>query len=527
MKAKVLLVDDEKLERVLIRKGYDWEGNGFEIVGEAGSGEEALEFFERKQPDIVLTDINMPYMDGLALTEKIKEHSPKCRVIIITGYREFEYARKALKLGVKDFILKPVNIHDMATLVESIKEEMQQEEGYHQEYTKLKETVLMNQDVVQESFLQRLVENHIEEKEALPKIQLYSFEPLLEQCICVNIKPRICQTCSEAGTLSFSKKILELIQQNNYPCMIGFVHYLCNIILYFYGDGAGQSHKLAEEIKEQINRKLGMEADIGISQENKGFAGISRAYRQAEKAISASVIRGKNVCITYDEYAKIKKENPGNTEIDWQDFTFNVENCMEQNVEENINDFTNAMKRAGAANKDYLKLMAMNMLSKASTVLSKHGKSLGQLIGEDTLYEQVSKIETVEEMNLCLKNIIKKILEFSDEKRTKKSNKMINQTLEYINSHLCEPTLTLKTVAGQVYVNESYLSRVFKQELGESFIEYITRKRIEYSIVLLNTTDLKVYEIAEKVGFTDSHYFSICFKKQVGVTIKEYKKPKY
>jgi two-component system response regulator YesN len=311
-----LLVDDEKLERVLIRKGYDWKANGFEIIGEASSGEEALEFFKRKEPDIVITDINMPYMDGLALTEKIREQSSKCRVIIVTGYREFEYARRALQLGVNDFILKPVNINDVATLVEGIKEELSQEEGHSKEYSKLKETAKENQDIVMESFLQRLVENHIDEEEAIHKLQMYSFDSLLEQCICINIKPYLKQTTKELGTLSFSKQIRTLIEKSKYRYVVSFVHYLCNIIIYLKEDDIEQATKIAKQIKDQINQEWNIDVDIGISQINQGFTGISRAYRQAEKAISASIILGRNSCITYDEYAQIKMQNQGNTEID-------------------------------------------------------------------------------------------------------------------------------------------------------------------------------------------------------------------
>lgn len=527
MKTKVLLVDDEKLERVLIRKGYDWEAKGFEIIGEASNGEEALQFLSNKKPDIIITDINMPYMDGLALTERIKEQCPKCRVIIITGYREFEYARRAVKLGVEDFILKPVNISEIAGLVETMKEELEKEADYSQEYSKLKETALQNLDIIKESFLQRLVENHIEEEEATHKIQMYSYEPLLQQCICINIKPYIETDNSDVGSLTLSKKILERIIHNNYSNMVAFVHYLCNIIIYFYGHNLERVADIASQIKKQLNNEFNMDADIGISNECHGFKGISKAYTQTEKAISASVIIGRNSCISYKEYSDIKKKNQNYAEIDWSDFIFHVENCFADQVEEDINDYTESMKLAGIINSDYLKLMAMHMLSKASSVLTKYGKTLGQLIGEEILYKEVSSIKTVEEMNLCLKKLIKSILIFSDSKRTKKSNKLIDLALAYINEHLCESSLTLKTVAKHVYANESYLSRVFKKELEESLIEYITRKRIEYSIELLNTTDLKVYEIAEKIGFGDSHYFSLCFKKQVGVTIKEYKKPKF
>lgn len=256
-----------------------------------------------------------------------------------------------------------------------------------------------------------------------------------------------------------------------------------------------------------------------------GFSGISRAYRQAEKAISAGVILGTNTVISYHDYEKIKKGHKGTIDINWKDFIFQIENCIEEPVLRYIDEYTDKIKDAGITDNGYLKLMAMNMLSKASVVLTKHGTSLGQLMGEDTLYNEVSRIETVGEMNRCIKGLIKEILLFSDTFRNKKRNKLIDEALLYIEKELYSPDLSLKTVASQIFVNESYLSRVFKLEVGESLIEYITRKRIERSIVLLNTTNLKAYEIAEQIGICDPHYFSICFKKHTGVTVKEYKKP--
>ncbi len=126
-------------------------------------------------------------------------------------------------------------------------------------------------------------------------------------------------------------------------------------------------------------------------------------------------------------------------------------------------------------------------------------------------------------MKQYLKESIGVILNYHNTIRSKKS-KLIDQVVTYLEEHLYEQNLTLKRIAKDVYVNESYLSRIFKKEMGESLIEYITRKRIEESKRLLDTTDLKVYEIAERVGISDPHYFSICFKKQVGVMVKEYKK---
>jgi two-component system response regulator YesN len=527
MKTKVLFVDDEKLERILISKGYDWEANGFEIVGEACCGEEALEFFERKEPNIVFTDINMPYMDGLELAEKIKERSDKCRIVIITGYREFEYAQRAVKLGVKDFVLKPVNLNDLAETAKKIKEELDHEEGHEQEYNKLKETVSQNHDIVMESFLQRLVEGRVDENEAMVKIKMFSLEKMLDNCVCVSVKPDFGKGYTDETAFALSKSILELIKNNKSKDCISFVHYLGNVIVYLFTNDIAEAYSYAYNLKSQINQQLETSVCIGISRLQKDFAGISVAYDQTKKAIDASVILGRNSCITYDRYEEIKNSEHESIEIDWNDFVFNIEGCFKDKVLININEYTELTKKTGVIESGFIKLMTMNFLSKASSILTKHGISLERLIGEEKLYKGISHIETADEMADFLINMTEYIMKFSDSVRSKKGNKIITQAIEYINAHIFEPKLTLKEVAENVFVNESYLSRIFKQETGEGLIEYITRKRIEESLVLLNTTDLKAYEIAERVGFSEPHYFSICFKKAVGVTIKEYKRSKF
>gem|GEM_PF-292158 len=551
MKIKVLLVDDEKLERVLIRKGYAWEENGFEIIGEASDGEEALEVLSITTPDIIVTDINMPYMDGLKLTEEIRKRNIPCKIVIVTGYRDFDYARRALKSGVKDFLLKPVQIKDLKEIVESIKEEWMEEKKLSHEINTLKEIADENQDIVKQSFLQLLVENRIDESEGILKLQLFHLSSLLEGCNCMSVKihrkEKYVDTTNTRDLndmdiadrkgvnrkdivtqdeiskselnyiLSFSEEI------NKEKGKVAFVHYLSYLIIYVTEEEDLLAY--GNSLKTRLNKEGYENITIGISDRMAGFSGISKAYRQAEKAISAGVILGTNTVISYHDYEKIKKGHKGTIDINWKDFIFQIENCIEEPALRYIDEYTGKIKGAGITDNGYLKLMAMNMLSKASVVLTKHGTSLGQLMGEDTLYNEVSRIETVGEMNRCIKGLIKEILRFSDSFRNKKRNKLIDEALLYIEEELYSPDLSLKTVASQIFVNESYLSRVFKLEVGESLIEYITRKRIERSIVLLNTTDLKAYEIAEQIGICDPHYFSICFKKHTGVTVKEYKKP--
>lgn len=525
MKLKVLLVDDEKLERILLRKGFDWEENGFEIIGEASSAKEALEFIDHRRPEIVLTDISMPQMDGLELAEQIKKRMPSCHVVIVTGYREFEYARRAVKIGVEDFLLKPVNMDDIETITKKIKEQVQKEKKELLEAENYKKSILAEKDILMESFFQRLVESRIEEEEAIHKLMMYSCDEMLKQCICLNI-----QVKEETDKKKYDEKIeaiLTLIKQKEYEDSVCFVHYMENIILYLLKRTMEEAKEVSILLQKEINSQLGIQNTMGISLVNTGFDGIAKAYLQSKKALSAAVLLGRNRVISYHEYEEIRKQNPDKKDIDWEKFIFSINNCLIDKVEAYIEEYADLIRASKVTDKEYLGLMAMNMLSKAGSTMNKYGEGLTRLLGEDILYEEIKKITTVDEVEAYLKRNIHTIMQYHESRKVKQGNKVVEEALRYIEDNLFDSDLSLKLVASNIYTNESYLSRVFKKETKVSLIEYISKKRIEEAIRLLNTTDYKVYEIAEKIGFKDPHYFSICFKKQTGLTVKEFKKDKY
>lgn len=522
MSIKVLLVDDEKLERVLIRNGFDWEGNGFEIIGEAGSGEEAMEYMVHRKPQLVLTDINMPHMDGLELSEQILKISPNCHIIIVTGYREFDYARRAVKIGVEDFLLKPVNINDIADLADKIKEKIKQEEKQEKAVKDLKASVLADQDIVMESFFQRLVECRIPEEEAKRKLMLYNCENLIGECICLNIKMK--EDAREQSSSKEHKDIIDFIKNQAFYNFVCFTHYMQNILLYFMNPDYEKITVIAKELHAKLYNNLGISTTIGISECNQGFAGVANAFEQSKKALSVSVFLGRNRCVTYKEYEEVMNQNQNKNEIDWENFLFAIHNCLVDKVEEYIREYVDLIRSSKVTDIEYLRLMTMNILTRAGTTLNKYGISLSQLIGEERLYQEVRHINTVDEINSYLEQTIHTVMDYHESKKFRQGNKVVEEAVTYINENLFEPDLSLRLIASKIYSNESYLSRVFKKEKGISLIEYILKKRIEESVQLLNTTDLKVYEIADKIGFRDSHYFSICFKKLTGVTIKEFKR---
>lgn len=527
MGIKVLILDDEKLERVLIRKGYDWENNGFEIICEAGSGQEALESMRICPPDIVLTDINMPNMNGLQFVAKALEEfkDRNIKFVIITGYRDFEYARQAVKLGVEDFLLKPIDIENLESTITKLKEEILKSEEERRAVNQLKESLNRNMNIVKESFLQRLVENRVSEQEGINKLKMYGYQSLTDQSICCNIHLEYRQEINEEKKIKLGKDVVALIEEIELKPVVSFVHYLGNVILYFSNEDYELLLRNMELLESEINSLLLMPVNIGISNVHIGFEGIHKAFTESEKALNARIILGQNRCIRYEDYLKYKK-NIDLSDLDWEDFIFSVQNCLESKVEDYVELYMQRIWESGNMDLQWLKFMTVYILTKGELTLHKLGKTLTNLESLKNFSELIDSIDSIEHMKEVIINSLQAIMDFHKKTRPKKGNQVIEQALEVINQYLYDPQLSLAFVASKIYTSDSYLSRVFKQEMKESLISYITKKRMEESIRLLNTTDLKVYEIAERVGIKDPHYFSICFKKHVGVTIKEYRKPK-
>lgn len=518
MKIKVLLVDDEKLERVLIRKGFPWEEKGFEIIGEASCGEDALEFVNYRKPDIVITDISMPRMDGLALAEEIMKVHPLCHIVIVTGYREFDYARRAIKIGVMDFLLKPVSMRDLKEVIGKIEREIEQEKSKREAVEELKKNILANQDIVRESFFQRLIVGRISMEEATRRLLAFDCGGLLEHCICANIH----LVKSEDKRVLTEKQdcVLRKIAERNPENMVCFIHYMQNIILLFMEWQMDKVVDYCTKLQETL-KDSDVVCTIGVSRKKSGFEGIAKAYEESEKAISAFIFLGRAQVITYQQYDDIVREEPGKNEMDWGKLLFSVENGLEDKMQECVKSYLQIISKY--KDLELRRLLAMNFLAKAGDSLAKYKKSMIQLVEEEELYNEIFRVNSMNEMEHFLLKHLRIICEYHQKKRGKKGNRVVEEAMKYIDEHLYDMDLSLKVVAAQIYSNESYLSRIFKREIGISLIEYITQNRIEESMRLLKSTDLKAYEIADKIGFKNSHYFSICFKKISGVTIKEFR----
>ena len=362
---KVFLVEDEAIIRRGIKNNVEWEKNGFEFVGEAGDGEYAYPQILKTEPDILITDIKMPFMDGLELSRLVKKALPDTKIIILSGYNEFDYAKEAIKIGISDYLLKPIT---SASLTEALKK--------------------AGEAIKEEREKTRLLERYF-----------VSYE-----------------------------KYNEFLDKTDY---------------------SGVNRKLIEDFL-----KLG---SIG---EEEDFV---------------------------EEYFAAVGENNYKSLLLRQYMTMDIFFCIQEFLK-SINAKTEGLPA---------EFSDIKFIPKA-----------------------VSEVETT-------KKYLKQMFRYALTERDKVSNdrygSLIDEARKYIAEHFSSNEFSLNMIAAYIGVSPSYFSSIFKQETGQSFVEYLTRVRIDKACELLKCTTLRTSEIGERVGYNDPHYFSATFKKITGMSPKEYK----
>ena len=362
---KIFLAEDEAIIRRGIRDSIDWEANGLEFVGEAGDGEYAYPLILKTEPDILLTDVKMPFMDGLELSRLVKKSLPNIKIIILSGYNEFDYAKEAIKIGISDYLLKPIT---SASLVDALK---------------------------------RVAETIREERERTSLLERY---------------------------LVSYEKYTEFLDKTDY---------------------SGVDRKLIEDFL-----KLGSVEECGPF---------------------------------IDEYFAAVGEHNYKSLLLRQYMTVDIFYCVQE----------------------FLKSLKVETDEIPETL--RDIKEIPKVIGG------------VETTVAYLKALFHFALSARDKCSNDRYGNLIREARAYIAEHFARSDFSLNMISAHIGVSSSYFSSIFKQEMGQSFVEYLTKVRIDKACELLKCTNLRTAEIGESVGYNDPHYFSATFKKIMGQSPKDYK----
>jgi two-component system response regulator YesN len=518
---KVFLVEDEIVAREGIRDNVDWQANGFEFCGEAPDGEIALPLLQASQPDVLITDIKMPFMDGLQLCKIVRERMPWVKIIILSGHDEFEYAQEAIKLGVTEYLLKPVSVQDLHNALQKLASWLEQERIEQESLQKLRDQVEENRAILRERFLLKLVVGAVSSAEAIEQSQWLGLELVARCYLAVVIKVELRDPSEQFDYYEYRQvqRIVSGLVSNN-PDVFLLKKDLEELVLLMKGNTPEYLQEERDFLIERIGQRVQetrCRLIIGVGTTEQRLTDIYHSFVEALADVQSAVSEHKAGTHTGAGTAELLKVDKSA-----------VEDYLRCGVKEDFDDFFDAFIRplGETALRSYLikNYIFMDLVLITARFVNELGGTIEQVIPEfDHLETVLANVKTIEQAQEQAHKILGNALTFRDDQTNSQYVSVIQRAKEYIGAHYVDPSMSLSQVANHVYLSPSHFSAVFSQETCRTFKEYLTEVRIKKAKELLRTTALKSSEICYQVGYADPHYFSYVFKKNTGQTPTEFR----
>lgn len=530
-KYSVLLVDDEEDVVEAIVQKIDWDRLGYSLAGYAKNGLEALEIAEEKQIDVVLTDIKMPYMDGLTLSHRLKELYPSIKIIIFSGFDEFEYAKEAIRLEAEEYMLKPVDAGELSRVFQKVHEALDQEFDEKQSIHRLKNYYLESLPILQESLYTSLIEGTLPQQDLESTLLDYQIS-LPGKYFAVVILHNSLSLSPEGInplliTMSIRKLAEERLQKNWRPC---FFTYLGHTLFIAQMDRETDNLKLTDdcEILCRMARhicKATVTAGIGKTVSN--LMDLPLSYLGARDAVAYRVLYGRGKAIAISEIGlEGKEEHKVNKEIIDEERLLDIYRSIRMSSEEELNkciDLYIENSRLDSPSLQEYHFFLMDLVTNMHKFLLANQVDTGLIFPkEEDVYQKVQQF-SLAELSQWMKEICKKMQRIIQEMRSDKTKSFVKKAVEHVHSHYMDKDLTVEALSQELHVSAAYFSTIFKRETGKSFINYLTDYRMEKALRLLMEEEEKTYIIAEAVGYSDPNYFSYAFKKKFGMSPSKYK----
>lgn len=513
-KLKVMLVEDEALERMLLRRFVEAEPDVYEVVREAAFAQEALEYLDEHAVDIVVTDINMPVMDGLEMAERILALDPDVQVIVTTGYSDFAHTRRAIQAGVTDYLVKPVDGAEFARILAGARVKLESKRGAAVAAPEVEREMAAAMPALRDRYLCDLLNGRVDPQRIAERLAFFQVA-----------LPGDCFRAASVQLLNpdhdLARRLYTLFTaQSMARQALGSV---CVVV-----EGEGRLALLCgypaqrtadfDALQRLLENALETPFMLGVGGAVDNLAEASRSYAQALRAVRCQSAQGGRQAVYYQDLG-IVEEPPL-----WAEPLQAVVMGLEQTGFD-LQAGRNAEARAWlerlfgdpAENVESARLRAAWVIAGLSTLRATPGVDVRERIGQ--VFELPAPAD-VRELLLALAGEATTTL---DSIRTSAVSRQIQEILDYVRDHLAEPTLSLHETARLFFFNASYLSRIFKQNTGLAFRDYVNRQRIELARRYLDGPGAKAYEVGARVGIDDPNYFSTLFKKYMGMTVKQYR----
>jgi len=530
---KVFLVEDEYVVREGIKNNIDWEGHGFVFCGEAADGELAYSMILKEQPDIVITDIKMPFMDGLTLSRMIKAKFPWIEIIILTGYEDFQFAREAIKIGVSCYLLKPVNSESIIKEVESLSKKISEKKAEREAAKRYEEEMRERTELDKRDYFNDLIKGMKPTSELIEDAKKLSIDITAIRYNVMLLK--VWSTKHDIGEYSGSalkveNKMRKIADENG---AVFFDFKVEGTAFIFKGDDDESVRRSVDTAIKKMKELFDSYSNIryfgGIGQTVGRITEIRTSYDWASRAFAHLYLTNENAFLV----GSPEGLRPGNdtdilSEINPQHIDRRLVKKFLRGGETNettffLEEFLNGIGNNAIKSMMLRQYIAMDVyFCVADFAENELGISrtemegLFELPGNEVLKDEKKTYD-------YLVRLIDTALNLRQDHALGRYHDVVNRVTAYIAEHFSDDELSLNTLAAQVNFSPNHLSSIFKQETGQPFIKYLTDFRMNAAKDLLRRTSKKSNEIGIMVGYKDPHYFSYLFKKTQGVTPTQFR----
>ena len=523
---KIMLVDDEAEVRESILLQIPWEELGFEVVADAENGEDALEKMAIQEPDVIITDIQMPFMTGLEFIEKVREEYPGKEIVIFSGFSEFEYARRAIRLGVKEYILKPVDKEELMGILRKIKSTLDQKLDRLRDIREVQQNYREQEALQKKMFYQEWMQKAKTKKNntSMPE-KCERYIPQAERWVGVFLNIRTQKTLSESAIYLCVEKLFQNIFAEKY-------HY--ELFPMVREIGACFALKKEQNLKELLRlldilvkdgeKLFFFVVTTGVGTEKNEMEKIPLSLYEAREALGYRMIMGRGRTIYIQDVEPEGKNLLLFGSEEESELIRAVKFDSKEEIAEKVARLLGKMDGIRISWRQYQNYL-MELYNCLSQLIWQYHMDERRFFGygEDG-HEMLMHMKSREEIQEFFVDFCRKIRICLEEKRAEDSGKIIRTAKAYVEKNYTNPDLSVEMVCEQLNLSQSYFSTVFKKETGENYVAYVRSIRMKEAAELLNRTEDKTYVIAQKVGYTDPYYFSSVFKKTYGVSPSRFRK---
>lgn len=539
---KIFLAEDEVIVRETIKRMIPWEDLGFELVGEAADGEMALPLLLRQKPDLLITDIKMPFMDGLTLAKVAKKEIPGLKVVILSGYDDFNYAKQAINIGVEDYLLKPITKNALIERLTEIRSRYEHEKTQKEYYEKFHREMQAYEKNSSRDFFEALVSGSMDMMEIYRRSEKLGLD-IVAEAYNVLIFTMNCEEDFSGQREDYSEweaESLELLEEffsENTSAML----FRCNIFSY----GVlikGQKETIEEntrscvsEIQRIFDRKeQKRQWFVAAGEPVERLSQIQKSYYSASRAFSQRYLYDENI-LYYDEMASMEKKNVTEDDSTYlQKVDVNalnpvilqkfLSNGLLEETENFVKDYFYAIGQEPLESLVFRNYVTLNVRFSVMSFLKEIGCDTRTLEQEDTEDVLSESSKSLENAIAYAKKIISQAIALRDQNSGNKNRSILKTAVDFIDSHYMEEDMSLNKAANAANVSANHFSALFSQNMGQTFIEYLTNLRMNKAKEYLRCTSMRSSEIAGEIGYKDAHYFSYLFKKTQGMTPSDYRK---